>query len=32
MGWASRDDAYIYICEEPIGGEYSVNEETALSW
>jgi hypothetical protein len=31
MGWASRDDAYIYISKEPIDGEYSVNEEKALS-
>jgi len=32
MGWASRDDAYIYISKEPIEGEYSVNEEKALQW
>jgi hypothetical protein len=32
MGWASRDDAYIYISKEPIQGDYSVNEIHALLW
>lgn len=32
MGWGSRDDAYIYISNEPLEGEYSINEEKALEW
>lgn len=32
LGWASRDDFYIYVSENPIEHEYSVTPELAKRW